>query len=158
MSWGWRRRSTLVEGSKIYGNEDEIVGVQVSKGNEVAEVMFQDKEREKMKSDISVTSVEDVASEDIKKEVSVEEKSQTKEEHVNDITSARTKYPRKSKVETNYLPIKIASKMDRNSRDVKGDGSIVISQFQILLGKNHLFVKNNEYFLKKIKILKIFKS
>ena len=67
------------------------MGVQVSKGNEVAEIMFQDIEREKMKADVNATSVE----EDTVNEVLMEEKSETKEENMNGITSARTKYPGK---------------------------------------------------------------
>ena len=127
LSWGWKRRSTLVEGGKIYGNEDEIVGVQAAKGNEVTEVMFQDKEREEKKVDMNSESVEEAGVEEVKSEVLMEEKSFVKEEYAKDVMPARTRYPRKAnKVETNYSPIKIASKVDRTSRDVKGDGSVVM--------------------------------
>ena len=127
LSWGWKRRSTLVEGGKIYGNEDEIVGVQDAKRNEVTQVMFQDREREEKKVDIRMTGVEEVELEDIKNEILVEKESSPDEEHVKDMVPVRTRYPRKANnVEMNYSPIKIASKVDRNSRDVRGDGSIVM--------------------------------
>jgi len=130
LSWGWKRRSTLIEGGMIYGNEDALVETDIFKKEEVRELIIDDKLKES-----SVNTSTDT-SEIVNERTGIEEKVIDKtgreedsfvEQIFEDTILTRTRYPRRAnKQDVDYSPVKIASRVDQNSKDVRGNEAVVM--------------------------------